>query len=301
MAVNSDLLELIDGRYAKMSKGHKAIADFIREHYDKAAYMTALKFGNTVGVSESTVVRFASELGFDGYPGLQSALQDLMRSRLTSVQRIEATSDKFGDGDVLTAVLHHDIEKIRRTLEEISQDDFNAAADRISSCETIYIIGARSSAALAQFLSYYLNLIFPSVKLVHAPTRSELFEQMLRIGEKDVLIAISFPRYSRHTTEAVRYARSQGADVVAITDCATSPLTEFSDYSLFAKSDIASFVDSLVAPLSVINALIVAVSERKKDVVTKNLEQLEDIWREYEVYEQATGGSAAAETEGKKK
>lgn len=289
MAVTHDLLELIDGRYAKMSKGHKAIADYIREHYDKAAYMTALRLGNTVGVSESTVVRFASEIGFDGYPGLQSALQDLIRSRLTSVQRIEVTSDKIIDGDVLSAVLSHDIEKIRRTLEEISRDDFNAAADRISSCDTIYIIGSRSSASLAQFLSYNLNLIFPRVKLVHAPTRSEMFEQMLRIGDRDVLIAISFPRYSRQTTEAARYASSRGANVVAITDCAASPLAEFSDCSLFAKSDIASFVDSLVAPLSVINALLVAVSQRKKDIVTKNLEQLEDIWREYEVYEQAAG------------
>ena len=290
MQTGSDLLELIDNKYPQMSKGQKTIADFIREHYDKAAFMTALKFGQTVGVSESTVVRFASELGFDGYPELQTALQDLTRSKLTSVQRIEIASDKIGDDDILDAVLHHDIEQIRHTLDETDRQDFNMAVDRISSCHTIYIIGARSSASLAQFLSHYFNLIFPRVKLVHASTRSELFEQILRIDEKDVLIAISFPRYSRQTIEAIRYAHSRGAGVVAITDCASSPLTQFSDYDLFAKSDMASFVDSLVAPLSVINALIVAVSRRCSDTVTRNLERLEEIWREFEVYEPAKSG-----------
>ena len=287
---SSDLLALIESKYGEMSKGQKIIADYIREHYDKAAYMTALKFGQTVGVSESTVVRFASELGFDGYPELQTALQDLMRSKLTTVQRIELSTDKIGDGDILDAVLHHDIEKIRRTLEETSRDDFNRAVDIISSCHTIYIIGARSSASLAQFLSHYFDLIFPRVKLVHASTRSELFEQILRIDEKDALIAISFPRYSRQTIEALKYANSRGTNIIAITDCASSPLTQFSDCNLFAKSDMASFVDSLVAPLSLINALIVAVSRRCSETVTRNLERLEEIWREFEVYEPAKSG-----------
>ncbi len=282
-----DLFELIDLKYAKMSKGHKSIARYIREHYDKAAFMTALKFGQTVGVSESTVVRFATELGYDGYPGLQKALKDVMRSKLTSVQRIEVVSDKMLSGDILDRVLNLDIEMIRRTLDETSRDDFNRAVDIITKSETIYIIGARSSAPMAQFLYYYFNLIFPSVKLVHASTRSELFEQILRISEKDVLIGISFPRYSRQTVEAIRYARSKNADVVAITDCASSPMTHFSDCNLYAKSDMASFVDSLVAPLSLINALIVAVSQRNKDEVTGNLERLEEIWREFEVYEPA--------------
>lgn len=285
--MNSDLIELIDRSYAKMSKGHKRIADYIKEHYDKAAFMTALKFGQTVGVSESTVVRFASELGFDGYPSLQSSLQDLMRSKLTTVQRIEVTNDTIGDDDILNKMLSLDIEKIRRTMEETSHEDFNKAVEKIAGCNTIYIIGARSSASLAQFLWYYFNLIFPQVKLVHASTRSELFEQIMRIDEKDVLIGMSFPRYSRQTVLALQYARSRGASVVAITDCASSPLTQYSDCNLFAKSDMASFVDSLVAPLSLINALIVAVSARNKDVVTRNFERLEEIWREYEVYEEA--------------
>lgn len=285
--MNSDLIELIDQSYAKMSKGHKRIADYIKEHYDKAAFMTALKFGQTVGVSESTVVRFASELGFDGYPSLQSSLQDLMRSKLTTVQRIEVTNDTIGDDDILNKMLSLDIEKIRRTMEETSHEDFNKAVEKIAGCNTIYIIGARSSASLAQFLWYYFNLIFPQVKLVHASTRSELFEQIMRIDEKDVLIGMSFPRYSRQTVLALQYARSRGASVVAITDCASSPLTQYSDCNLFAKSDMASFVDSLVAPLSLINALIVAVSARNKDVVTRNFERLEEIWREYEVYEEA--------------
>ncbi len=285
--MNSDLIELIDGNFPKMSKGHKLIANYIKEHYDKAAFMTALKFGQTVGVSESTVVRFATELGFDGYPSLQSAVQDLMRSRLTTVQRIEVTNDKIGGDDILNKMLSLDIEKIRRTMEETSHEDFNKAVEKIANCNTIYIIGARSSASLAQFLWYYFNLIFPQVKLVHASTRSELFEQIMRIDEKDVLIGMSFPRYSRQTVLALQYARSRGASVVAITDCASSPLTQYSDCNLYAKSDMASFVDSLVAPLSLINALIVAVSARNKDVVTRNFERLEKIWREYEVYEEA--------------
>lgn len=285
--MNSDLIELIDGNFPKMSKGHKLIANYIKEHYDKAAFMTALKFGQTVGVSESTVVRFATELGFDGYPSLQSAVQDLMRSRLTTVQRIEVTNDKIGSDDILNKMLSLDIEKIRRTMEETSHEDFNKAVEKIANCNTIYIIGARSSASLAQFLWYYFNLIFPQVKLVHASTRSELFEQIMRIDEKDVLIGMSFPRYSRQTVLALQYARSRGASVVAITDCASSPLTQYSDCNLYAKSDMASFVDSLVAPLSLINALIVAVSARNKDVVTRNFERLEKIWREYEVYEEA--------------
>lgn len=287
--MSGDLLELIGQKYDKMSKGHKSIAGYIREHYDKAAFMTAYNVGRTVGVSESTVVRFASELGFDGYPELQKALRDLMRSKLTSVQRIEVASDKIG-GDVLDRVLNLDIEMIRRTLEETSREDFSRAVDIISGCKTIYIIGARSSAPIAQFLCYYFNLIFPSVKLVHSSTRSELFEQILRIGKGDVLIGVSFPRYSRQTVEAIRYAHSKSAEVVAITDCESSPLTQFSDCCLYAKSDMVSFVDSLAAPLSLINALIVAVSQRNKEVVTGNLEKLEDIWREYEVYESSDKG-----------
>lgn len=267
-----------------MSKGHKSIAGYILEHYDKAAFMTAAKLGATVGVSESTVVRMATELGFDGYPALQRALQDVMRNKLTAVQRIDVTSDQIGDSDVMEKVLNLDIERIRKTLEESSKEDFNSCVDKIMNSKTIYIIGARSSASLATFIKYYFNLIFPDVKLVTASTASEMFEQILRIDHNDVIIGISFPRYSNQTVTALRYAKTHGAKVIAITDSKSSPLVPYSDNVLIARSDMASFVDSLVAPLSLINALIVAVSIRARDRVTETFEKLETIWDEYEVY-----------------
>lgn len=267
-----------------MSKGHKSIANYILEHYDKAAFMTAAKLGSTVGVSESTVVRMATELGFDGYPALQRALQDVMRNKLTAVQRIDVTSDQIGDSNIMEKVLNMDIERIRKTLEESSNEDFNSCVDKIMNSKTIYIIGARSSASLAAFIQYYFNLIFPNVKLVTASTTSEMFEQILRIDSDDVIIGISFPRYSNQTVTALKYAKTHGAKVIAITDSKTSPLVNYSDNVLYARSDMASFVDSLVAPLSLINALIVAVSIRARERVTETFERLETIWEEYEVY-----------------
>ena len=271
------------------SKGQKLIARYLIDHYDKAAFMTASKMGATVGVSESTVVRFASELGFDGYPQLQRTLQELIRNRLTSVQRIKVTSDQIGDEDVLTKVLNMDIEKIRRTQEEISPEQFNQAVDAIVSAKNIYILGVRSSASLAGFLGFYFNHIFPSVRVVNTTSVSEMFEQMIRIDKDDVFIAISFPRYSQRTVKAARYARSSGAKVVAITDSHMSPLVEQADHVLFARSDMASFVDSLVAPLSLINALIVAVGLRNREEISKTFDKLEYIWEEYNVYEKADG------------
>jgi DNA-binding MurR/RpiR family transcriptional regulator len=282
--MNKDLFSLIGAKLPSFSKGHKLIANYILAHYDKAAFMTAQKLGRTVGVSESTVVRFASMLGYDGYPALQKALQEMMRSRLTAVQRIEVTSDQMNGEDVLERVLNQDIDRIRRTLEETSKQDFKSAVDRITEANTIYIVGTRSSASLAAFLGYYLSLIFPRVKLVPSTTTSELFERIMHIDEKDLMIGISFPRYSKQTVKALDFAKHNGAKVVAITDSASSPIAKYADSLLLARSDMASFVDSLVAPLSLINALVVAVSIKNRDIVSETFERLERVWDEYDVY-----------------
>lgn len=283
--VQRDLFNIINENLSNFSKGHKRIADYILNYYDKAAYMTAAKLGLTVGVSESTVVRFATELGYDGYPNLQRALQDMMRNKLTSVQRIEVTSNQIGNNDIFEKVLNMDIDKIKRTLEESSREDFYGAVDTIINAKKIYIIGARSASALARFLAYYFNLMFENATFVNAASTSEMFEQIMRINENDVLIGISFPRYSTQTVKALQYASSNGAKVIAITDSKASPLANGADHLLLARSDMASFVDSLVAPLSLINALIVAIGIKKRDEVSHNFEMLEDIWEKYDVYE----------------
>ena len=280
-----DLFVKIEQQMTKMSKGHKLIANYILSHYDKAAFMTAQKLGKSVGVSESTVVRFASELGFDGYPSLQRALQDLMRNKLTAVQRIEVTSDHMTRDNVLDRVLSLDIERIRKTLDTTSKEDFNKAVEKIINCNAIYIIGARSEAPLASFLNYYFTMIFPNVRLIRNTTTSEIFEQVMHIGKGDVIIGISFPRYSKHTAKILEYANNNGANVIAITDSVDSPLAQYADNLLLAKSDMASFVDSLVAPLSLINALIAAVSISDVDKISKSFERLEQIWEQYDVYE----------------
>ena len=283
--VYRDLFNKIKDNFPSFSKGHKRIADYILNHYDKAAYMTAARLGVTVGVSESTVVRFATELDFEGYPELQRALQDMMRNKLTSVQRIEVTSDQMGNNDIFEKVLNLDIDKIRRTLDESSREDFYGAVDTIIQAKRIYIIGARSASALARFLSYYFNLMFENSRFVNTSSTSEMFEQIMRINEGDVIIGISFPRYSSQTVKALQYAASKFAKVIAITDSKTSPLADNADHLLLARSDMASFVDSLVAPLSLINALIVAIGIKKRTEVSNNFEMLEDIWEKYEVYE----------------
>lgn len=284
-----DLLTQIEQRMPKFSKGQKQIAAYILAHYDKAAYMTAAKLGALVGVSESTVVRFALELGLDGYPELQHSLQELIRTRLTALQRIEITNDRIGDADLLEKVLVSDIDKIKRTLEEIDRTSFNSAVDALIGAKMIYIIGMRSSSSLANFLYFYLNLIFPHVRLVRTTSGSEIFEQILRISEEDAIVGISFPRYSKRIINAMEYAKSQGAHVIALTDSASSPIAAHADDVLLAKSDMASFVDSLVAPLSIINALIVAIGKKKQDEVAATFEKLENIWDEYEVYEKPHG------------
>lgn len=285
--MKTDLFQTINDEIPQLSKGHKLIAQFILNNYNKAAYMTASKLGTVVGVSESTVVRFATEIGFDGYPSLQKSMQEQLKNKLTAVERIEVTFDQLGNTDVLEKVMNLDIQRIRETLEQTSKDEFSKAIQKIADAETIYIIGSRSSAALAGFLSYYFNLIFPSVKLIQTASRSELFEQIMRINEKDVLIGISFPRYSKQTVTAFQYASKNNAGVIAITDSLSSPLVEYADNVLLAQSDMASFVDSLVAPLSLINALIVALSIRNRDKVSQTFEKLEGIWDEYQVYEKS--------------
>ena len=279
------LLTRIDLMMNGFSKGQKRIALYIEEHYDKAAFMTASKLGETVGVSESTVVRFATELGYDGYPKLQKAMQEMIRNKLTSVQRIEVTSGRIGDGNVLDSVLNQDIEKIRRTIEETSHDDFARAVDEICAAKRIYIFGVRSTGAIASFLAYYFELIFDNnVILINTTSPSSTYEHIFRITEEDVMIGISFPRYSSTAIEAMNFARSRGAHAVAITDSMASPLVQSADSILIARSDMASIVDSLVAPLSLINALIVATVLKKKDEVTETFRLLENVWNREGVY-----------------
>jgi len=280
-----DILEKMKEMYPTFSKGQKLIASYIIDHYDKATFMTAAKLGEEVGVSESTVVRFANEMGYDGYPRLQKALREVVKSKLTSTQRLEVSSVHIDSQSVLRSVLQSDLNKIRTTLEEADPVNFDAIVEAILKARKIYILGVRSSAALASFMGFYFNLIFENVRLVHTTSVSEMFEQIINAEEGDVVIGISFPRYSRRTYKAMEFARNQGATVIAITDNENSPLAKYSDYRLYARSDMASFVDSLVAPLSMINALIVAIGLKRKEQVYGTLEKLEKIWDEYQVYD----------------
>lgn len=251
--------------------------------------MTASKLGATVKVSESTVVRYAIELGFDGYPEFQHSLQEIVRTKLTSFQRMEVTNNLIGDGDALTKVLMSDIDKIKRTVEDIDHEAFEAAVNSIVGAKNIYIIGIGSASVLASALNINLRMIFDNVRFIVASSATEIYEQIISIGEGDVMVAISFPRYSKKVVSAVNLAKKSGADVIALTDSAASPIASLADQNLFARSDMASFADSLVAPLSVINALVVEVSRRKQDELTVRLRQLEQIWEEYNVYDTNQG------------
>ena len=275
----------IQNKIADFSKGQKRIASYIEEHYDKVAFMTASKLGATVGVSESTVVRFATEIGYSGYPQLQQAMQEMIRNKLTSVQRMNVTSDRIGGSDVLDFVFNQDIDVIRRTMEETSHDNFYRAVDAIVSSRKIYILAARSALALGTFLAYYFNMLFENVLLVQSTSEGEIFEQMIHVDKQDTVIGISFPRYSRKIAKAMSFAQNRGAKVIAITDTSLSPVAEKADYLLLARSEIASIVDSLCAPLSLINALIVMVTLKKSGEVKQTFQTLEDIWDEYGVYE----------------
>lgn len=282
-----DILKKIEDSIDSFSKGQRAIARYMLDHYEKAAYMTALRLGSEVNVSESTVVRFAIELGFDGYPDLQRSLRELIRARLTSLQRIEIANDRIGEGEVLEKVISFDIEKLKITLENVDKAAFDKAVDTIVSARRIFIMGVRSSASLAQFMNFYFKMMFEDVKLVSTTSRSEIFEQLFRIGPDDVIIGITFPRYSKRVVNAMEFAKSRGAKTIALTDSCDSPIAEISDCVLASRSDMVSFVDSLVAPLSIINAMTVAIGKKKEKELTDTFNELEDIWDKYEVYDKA--------------
>ena len=283
--MSNDILDLLKERQSTFSKGQRLIARYIMEDYDKAAFMTANRLGKTVGVSESTVVRFAVDLGFDGYPSMQKAMQEMVLNRLTSVQRIEVANNRIGDQDVVSMVIQSDMEKLRQTGETLSREEFNAAVDAILNAKRVYILGVRSAAPLADFLGYYLNYMFNNVHTITGCGTSEMFEKIVGVDNRDVVIAFSFPRYSSATTKGAQYCRSTGATVIGITDNRESPLGQASDYVLCAKSDMVSLVDSLVAPLSVVNSLIVAIASRRQQELHRTFESLERIWDQYNVYE----------------
>ena len=279
-----DILALLQEKEPTFSKGQKRIARYITEDYDKAAFMTANRLGKTVGVSESTVVRFAVDLGFDGYPEMQKAMQEMVLNRLTSIQRIEVASNRIGDQDVVSMVLHSDMEKLRQTGEVLSREEFSAAVNAILKAKRVYILGVRSTAPLANFLGYYMNYMFNNVHVVSGFGTVEMFEKIVGITSEDVLIAFSFPRYSSSTTKGAKYCRSTGATVIGITDSRLSPLGVNSDHVLIAKSDMVSLVDSMVAPLSIVNALIVAIAAKRENELSQTFANLERIWDEYDVY-----------------
>ena len=282
--MDKDIIATIEAMRQGFSKGQNRIARYILENTDKAAFMTAAKLGQKADVSESTVVRFALELGFEGYPEMRKALQEMIRNRLTSVQRIEVAKTVIGSRDTLAAILNSDMDNILRTQNELDRTQFDAAVDALLNARHIYILGTRTSAALSMFMGFYFNLLFENVKVLYENTAGEIFEQILRIGPEDVFVGISYPRYSKRTVSAVRFAKERGATVLALTDAETSPIAAGADICLLARSDMVSFVDSLVAPLSLINALIVAVSERKPGVAGI-FSDLEKVWNDYGVYE----------------
>ena len=284
MIQRDNLLGRLNKQYSTMSKGQKRLADYISDHYDKAVFMTAARLGSEVGVSESTTVRFAVQMGYDGFPEFHRALEELVMNKLNSIQRMEVTYGRIPQSKILDTVLQADIDKIKLTLEQTDREAFNLAVETILKAETIYVVGIRSCAPLASFLSFYLNQIFQSVKLVTTNSASELFEQMIRINEKDVIIGISFPRYSMRTLKAMEFANNRNAKVITSTDSVHSPMNLYSSCNLIARSDMASIVDSLVAPLSVINALIVALCMNRQKEVMNTLETMEKIWDEYQVY-----------------
>lgn len=281
----SDILSILQEKEPTFSKGQKRISHYIIEAYDKAAFMTAHMLGKTVGVSESTVVRFAVDLGFDGYPSMQKAMQEMVLNRLTSVQRIEVANHRLGDQDVVSTVLHSDMEKLRQTEEILDRTAFRQAVGAILKAKRIYILGVRSVAPLANFLGYYLDYMFNNVHVVSGFGTGEMFEKIVDVNSEDAVIAFSFPRYSVSTTKGAQYCRSKGATVIGITDSALSPLGQCSDHVLIAKSDMVSLVDSLVAPLSVVNAIIVAVAAKREKELSRTFANLERIWDEYDVYE----------------
>lgn len=285
MQMEDTLINVLTKGSKKFSKGQRLIAKYILNNYDKAAFLTAGRLGEIVGVSESTVVRFATELGYDGYPSMRKALQEMIRNRLTSVQRIEVAKSMMDEKDITKSVISSDMQNLQATLDGLDQEIFDSAIDEIINAKRVYIVGMRTSTSLASFLGLYLNLLRDGVTVVRDTAASETFEQLIRIGEGDLFIGISYPRYSSHTIDAMQFAKKMGAKAIAITDGASSPVNGIADICLYAKSDMVSFIDSLVAPLSLINAIIVAVAKKNRDDVLKTFESLERIWQEHDVYE----------------
>ena len=282
-----NILHTIEKNMSTFSKWQKLIAHFIRENYDKAAFMTASRLGKTVQVSESTVVRFATELGYEGYPSMQRALQEMIRGKLTSIQRIQASSELITDSDILGTVMQRDMNSIHTAIDQVDREEFNRVVDKLVHAEHIYLLGVRSSSFLAGYLNFYFHLIFKNVTLVQNFSAGEIFEQMLRIGPGDVLVGISFPRYSKMTEKAVRFARDRGADVIAITDSQMSPLYQPDSAALLVRSDMISIVDSMAAPLSLLNALIVAVGRQKREDISNTYSELEEVWARYNIFEKS--------------
>ena len=285
--MSKNVLQTIQAKMDSFSKGQKRIATYILDNYDKAAFMTANKLGKTAQVSESTVVRFATELGYDGYPAMQKALQEIIRGKLTSIQRIQASSELIADSDILGTVMQRDMNSIHTAIDQVDREEFNRVVDKLVHAEHIYLLGVRSSSFLAGYLNFYFHLIFKNVTLVQNFSAGEIFEQMLRIGPGDVLVGISFPRYSKMTEKAVRFARDRGADVIAITDSQMSPLYQPDSAALLVRSDMISIVDSMAAPLSLLNALIVAVGRQKREDISNTYSELEEVWARYNIFEKS--------------
>ena len=283
--MDKNILSRINENYRFFSKSQKLIADYILNHFDKAANMTASKLAEIVSVSESTVVRFATELGYLGYPEFTEALLEYLRNESTIIKRMESVSQTLENQDILTKVINWDIDNLKSSLQKTDRESFDSAVNAILNANKIYILGVRSSACLASFLGFYFNLIFDNIRLVHTTSVSEMFEQILRVKEGDVVFGISFPRYSKRTVRALEYAKSRGATIVSLTDKKKSPLAPFTDHLITANSEMVTFVDSLVAPMAMINALIAAIIIKKKDEVKHTFEELESIWEEYEVYD----------------
>ncbi len=285
MATTTDLITKINENYGKMSKGQKLLSNYIIDNYDKAVFLTAAKLGEIIGVSESTVVRFATFIGYKGYPEFQQALEEMVRTKLNTTDRIEITNGGIEQNGVLRTVLSSDALKIKNTMESIDEAAFENAVEAICNAKRIYVVGIRTCAPLASFLSFYLNMIFDNVVNLQTSSTSELFEQMIHISEKDCIIGISFPRYSMRTLKALEFANNRRANVITITDSIHSPMNLYSSCNLIAESGMHSVVDSLVAPLSVINALIVELCNRNQSQLADNLDMVENIWNEFQFYE----------------
>lgn len=293
--MSMDLITHIKREMAGFSKGQRRIATYILEHYDEAAFMTAYRLGETVGVSESTVVRFATELGFSGYPQLQKAVQKLIRSKLTSVQRVEVSRLRMRDDEVLDSVMSYDMANIRQTLEEMPRDVFEEAVQALVGARHVYVFGAGSCRALAQFAAFYLKLLLPDVRLINTSGETEILEELYAISPEDALLVVSFPRYSSRSVKATHFAHSRGAKVVAVTDSILSPVAQLSTSLLLAHSDMPTVVDSLAAPLSVINALLVAISLKRADENRDRLTELENLWEAYQIYQPLENGNQPEE------